>query len=183
MLNLQPKISTVSVQDQEFINRLNNLDIEPIIFQFMNMEETRWSLEKADRVAQEYRCFLYLVWKYPGKVIVPNKVIDQFWHQHIIDTEKYHQDCHAVFGYFLHHFPYFGMRGEADTQALNAAFEETLALLEEQFGDIKADSADRQHSECLSAELNPYSTHNSYNTCSVITQSGIDMSRPYPIRK
>jgi len=150
MLELQPKISTSSNQDQDFLNRLHNLDLEPIIFRVMHLEETLWSLEKSDHVAQMYRCFLYLAWKYPGKVIVPNKAVDQFWHQHILDTEKYYQDCQAVFGYFMHHFPYFGMRGEVDTQALNTAFAETLSLLKEQFGDTDI-LENTKASDCLFA--------------------------------
>ena len=150
MLELQSKISISSNQDQEFLDRLHNLDLEPIIFRVMYLEKTLWSLEKADNVAQMYRCFLYLAWKYPGKVIVPNKAVDQFWHQHILDTEKYHQDCQAVFGYFMHHFPYFGMRGEVDTQALNTAFAETLSLLKEQFGDTDI-LGNTKASDCLFA--------------------------------
>lgn len=173
MLDLQSKISTSSIQDRDFINRLNNLDLEPIIFRIMHMEETRWSLETADRVAQIYRGFLFLVWKYPGKVIVPNKAVDQFWHQHILDTEKYHQDCYEVFGYFLHHFPYFGMRGEADTQDLNAAFQETLALLKEQFGDadilrnIKASDClfSAKPSNCLFPDMEANSSENQASDC------------------
>jgi hypothetical protein len=34
---------------------------------------------------------------------------------------KYAEDCQNVFGYFLHHFPYFGMRGEEDAADLKAA--------------------------------------------------------------
>lgn len=148
MLDLQSQTRTTNNDELDFINRLKNLDLEPIIFRVMNMEETKWSLEKADIVAQMYRCFLYLVKKYPGKVIVPNKAVDQFWHQHILDTEKYHQDCQEVFGYFMHHFPYFGMRGENDKQVLDAAFGETLALLKEQFGDTPI-FGDKKASDCL----------------------------------
>ena len=178
MLDLKSKISTSSIQDRDFTKRLNNLDLEPIIFRVMHMEETRWSLEQADHVAETYRCFLYLVWKYPGKVIVPNKAVDQFWHQHILDTEKYHQDSYAVFGYFLHHFPYFGMRGETDTQALNAAFEETLALLKEQFedaeilGNIKASDCLflAKPSECLFVNLKAHSADNQPSDCLFLTK-------------
>jgi hypothetical protein len=46
------------------------------------------------------------------------KIVDEIWHQHILDTHAYHRDCDAIFGSYLHHFPYFGMRGDADAQAL-----------------------------------------------------------------
>lgn len=36
---------------------------------------------------------------------VPNKQIDEMWHEHILDTRKYSDDCQTVFGYYLHHTP------------------------------------------------------------------------------
>ncbi|NJL09636.1 MAG: hypothetical protein HC908_03855, partial [Calothrix sp. SM1_7_51] len=97
-------------------------------------------------------------------VIVPNKAVDQFWHQHILDTEKYYQDCQEVFGYFMHHFPYFGMRGENDKQALDAAFGETLTLLREQFGDTPI-FGDIKASDCLFGDFKPNSTDNKASDC------------------
>lgn len=52
-----------------------------------------------------------------------------------MDTEKYAVDSDVVFGYFLHHFPYFGMRGAEDARNLRLAFEETLALVKQEFGE------------------------------------------------
>jgi hypothetical protein len=71
---------------------------------------------------------------YPDRDIVPCKLVDEIWHQHILDTTAYRTDCESVFGRFLAHFPYFGMRNEEDAQALNDAYEETLDLYEREFG-------------------------------------------------
>jgi hypothetical protein len=60
--------------------------------------------------------------------------VDNFWHYHILDTKKYAVDCHNVFGYFLHHFPYVGMRGEEDEQALHRMGDRMRTLYEETFG-------------------------------------------------
>ena len=65
----------------------------------------------------EYRRFLTLMKKYPHEQTSPLVDVDMFWHYHILDTMKYAADCEAVFGYFLHHFPYVGMRGEEDEGA------------------------------------------------------------------
>ena len=43
---------------------------------------------------------------------------------HILDTRAYSRDCEFLFGRFLHHFPYFGMRGDADRAALDRTFRE-----------------------------------------------------------
>ncbi|HSW20197.1 MAG TPA: hypothetical protein VLJ86_23450, partial [Ramlibacter sp.] len=61
--------------------------------------------------------------------------IDRFWHMHILDTRKYAADCEASFGHFVHHFPYLGLRGEEDAQALQAAFLQMQALYVQEFGE------------------------------------------------
>ena len=51
-----------------------------------------------------------------------------FWHTHILDTQKYMLDCENLFGRYIHHFPYFGMRGEKDRNQLKKSFYETEEL-------------------------------------------------------
>jgi hypothetical protein len=115
--------------------KVQRLDLEPIIYKLVNPEDGEgWTVDRADAVAVLYREFLILSCLYPGKSIVPTKDIDTMWHTHILDTSKYRDDCNEVFGYFLDHFPYFGLRGEEDAKNLKAAFEETKMLFEEHFG-------------------------------------------------
>lgn len=97
-----------------------------------------WTRAQADAVEDAYKQFLQLNLKYPGKSIVPTATCDAFWHAHILDTQKYAEDCQKIFGYFLHHFPYFGMRGEEDAANLNQSFEETKALYASEFGDANS---------------------------------------------
>jgi hypothetical protein len=40
---------------------------------------------------------LTLIKLYPTKGIVPRKTMDEFWHQHILDTQAYREDCQAIF--------------------------------------------------------------------------------------
>jgi hypothetical protein len=68
-------------------------------------------------------------------VVVPSKEIDIFWHTHILDTQKYMSDCENLFGKYIHHFPYFGMRGEKDRRHLEKAFCETEKLFLLHFGE------------------------------------------------
>jgi hypothetical protein len=101
-----------------------------------------WSREMVDRMEVEYKQFLTLLVKYPDATIAPSKDVDAFWHGHILDTMKYAEDCEQVFGYFLHHFPYFGMRGAEDAAALDAAAEQMRVLTEKEFGATQnADAA------------------------------------------
>lgn len=67
-------------------------------------------------------------------------MVDEFWHQHILDTHAYHEDCEVIFGNYLHHFPYFGMRGEADAKALEDAYADTLERYRASFGEPPEDT-------------------------------------------
>jgi hypothetical protein len=111
------------------------LDLDPIKVKLMHKESGEgWSAEKATAVEAEYRRFLLLMKKYPDEQTAPQVDVDTFWHYHILDTMKYAVDCEAVFGYFLHHFPYIGLRGEDDEQAHAAAGARMQALYEQEFG-------------------------------------------------
>ena len=97
-------------------------------------EEKGWSFEYQSEVESLYRRFLALNILYPDHKICPTGPIDEFWHAHILDTRAYEKDCNVLFGSFLHHFPYFGMRGPEDRAALQHAFDESRSLFIRHFG-------------------------------------------------
>jgi len=108
---------------------LDQLNLEAIVIKAMDDDEgLGWSFEYALEVSDEYRKFLVLCLQNPNIAIVPSTQIDDFWHLHILDTQKYAEDCSSCFGYFLHHFPYFGMRDKQDEQNLKDAWELTKSL-------------------------------------------------------
>ena len=114
----------------------NTLNLEPIIIKAMDSAEGHgWDFTFACRVAAEYRRFLTLCLQNPEAAIVPSNLVDDFWHLHILDTQKYAEDCAHFLGFFLHHFPYFGMRGEKDAENLAASWENTKVLYERDFGE------------------------------------------------
>ena len=120
---------------QDMLSGIAAIDFSMIKLKLMDTDEGEgWSANHCDRVEREYRRYLALSRQYPDKAVVPSKVVDTFWHFHILDTQAYADDCDSAFGYFLHHYPYFGMRGEEDATALGAAYDETLALYELHFG-------------------------------------------------
>lgn len=96
-------------------------------------EGNGWSAEQASEAEQWYRNYLLICAKYPGFPAVPNAPIDEFWHAHILDTRAYARDCDAIFGSYLHHYPYFGLNG--DTEERDAAFDETNRLYRMEFGE------------------------------------------------
>ncbi len=150
-----------SVSLEERVRRVESLDLGPIMFKLVYREHDPISREKAEELEKHYKRFLILHLKNRSKKIVPNKKIDSFWHTHILDTQKYAVDCEHVFGYFLHHFPYFGMRGVEDAQHLEDAFAETRQLYEVEFGEpYPTKGADCQVSDCDAEQCNPAECHN-----------------------
>lgn len=118
------------------------LDLDPIKVKLMHVESGEgWSLEKANAVEREYRRFLYLMKTFPNEQTAPLMDVDTFWHYHILDTMKYAVDCQAVFGYFLHHFPYIGLRGEDDLVAHERVGKRMAEIYEETFGESYAQAA------------------------------------------
>jgi len=97
-------------------------------------QEKGWSSEYQEEVEYLYRRYLALNIVYPDRKICPTGPIDEFWHAHILDTRAYERDCEYLFGHFLHHFPYFGMRGPEDYTALQSAFDDSRDLFIRHFG-------------------------------------------------
>lgn len=129
---------TLSRRERTFLEKLQTLDFGPIAFKLMHPDEGRgWKIEQVTRAIEQYRRFLFLNYLYPNQQIVPTQEIDRVWHAHILDTEKYRQDCELLFGHFLHHYPYFGIRDEADRQQLEQAFSQTQELFKSYFGQTK----------------------------------------------
>lgn len=119
-------------------NSIDSLDLDPIKIKLMDHDDGEgWSRSKAEAVDFEYRRFLRLNLEHrPGTApIVPARDVDTFWHYHILDTMKYAEDCDVVFGRFLHHFPYFGLRGEEDARNLSEAVLATKRAYKETFGE------------------------------------------------
>ena len=121
---------------------ISRLDFSMIKLKLQDADEgPGWTPERCEEVEESYRNFLTLKKAYPDREIVPNRDVDTFWHQHILDTSKYAQDCEDVFGYFLHHYPYFGMQGAEDHANLCAAFDDTAALYAHHFFGSWGESA------------------------------------------
>ena len=130
------KAQSAGTNVEKILAAIQALDLDPIKVKLMDPEEGQgWSREYVDQMAIEYKRFLTLSVKYPEETIAPSKDVDKFWHGHILDTMKYAEDCQNVFGYFLHHFPYFGMRGEEDAANLAEAGRTTKRLYEEEFAE------------------------------------------------
>jgi hypothetical protein len=119
----------------------SSLDLTNVRLKLADPDEGKgYGSAHLDVMEAEYRKFLALKLTYPDGDIVPCGLVDEMWHQHILDTIAYRDDCDAIFGCFLDHFPYFGLRGEADTQALHNAYDDTLRRYRQNFGEPPAET-------------------------------------------
>ena len=117
-------------------NVIADLDLEPIKVKLMHkVSGEGWSLEKANAMEFEYRRFLSLMKLFPDEQVAPLFDVDIFWHYHILDTMKYADDCQQIFGYFLHHFPYTGLRGDDDVALHHRLGARMQHLYEATFGE------------------------------------------------
>jgi hypothetical protein len=119
--------------------RVQKIDFRQICFKLANDKDSeQWTDKDIETGQLLYTCYLALLLAYRDKPIVlaPPVLADKFWHQHILDTRKYMKDCDEIFGEYLHHFPYFGMRGEQDAQELKVSGNFTRKLMMEHFAQL-----------------------------------------------
>jgi len=115
--------------------RVKKIDLAEVNHKLMMDHPEQWTAEAVERGEHFYRRFLVLHAMYPREDLVPTKQIDEYWHQHILDTRKYAEDCEFLFGEFLHHDPYFGINGDADRLRNQQSFAWTQALWQSAFGE------------------------------------------------
>lgn len=139
MLAIHP-IDTRQELVDEALDRLLSINFAGVRMKLADTKEGKgWDDKTLDHVEKEYRRFLALAYAYPERRIVPDRMVDEFWHQHILDTRAYADDTRAIFGHFLHHFPYLGMRGPDDEERLMQHYSESLELHRLHFGRVQPD--------------------------------------------
>ena len=112
------------------------IDLEMVKMKLQDPDEGKgWDPETCEQAELEYKRYLQLNRMHEDQPIVPTTTMDTMWHFHILDTKAYHRDCQETFGYYFHHYPYFGMRGKQDEENLKNAFFKTCELYEQAFGE------------------------------------------------
>lgn len=128
---------------EELIDLIDEIDLTMVKMKLCDADDgPGWSPERAAVAEICYKRYLKMVAAVePSVKLVPTKEIDTVWHQHILDTRAYADDCERVFGRFLHHFPYFGLRGPEDAHALAEAYNQTANLHLTMFGESYSSSS------------------------------------------
>jgi hypothetical protein len=118
----------------EMYQAIDELDFSRIKAKLMRGRDGVIALRQVERAEAGYRQFLKLAAKHPDAPIVPSEEVDEFWHMHILDTQRYGADCERIFGYMIHHDPYSGLDGAEDDARHLALAAESDALADREFG-------------------------------------------------
>jgi hypothetical protein len=119
----------------QFDRTLAKLDLGPILYNAVHKGNKFSNVDDARQALEWYRRFHKLCFSFPDEEFVPTEDIDEIWHHHILDTEKYYDDCYSLHGHLIQHFPYLGSRGLKDKELLIAKFSHTLRRFTELFGE------------------------------------------------
>jgi hypothetical protein len=130
------KVLSTTWKDDHIHPLVKSLNFEKLKWKLSKSSEASWDADLCEFAESEYRKFLTLKKFHPKVSLVPSKLVDKFWHEHILDTLSYEKDCSKVFNRFIHHYPYFGIHDDKDQANLQTSFDETIKLYEMQFGDF-----------------------------------------------
>ena len=91
--------------------------VDPVVFR-IDLSSVRYHLTQSSQAVmspdewpvaeREYRQFLTLMNRFPGRLLIPSGKALSIWQAHILDTRAYRTDCEDAFGRYLDHFPYLG---------------------------------------------------------------------------
>tara|TARA_B110000014_G_C19769445_1_gene400398 strand:+ start:153 stop:623 length:471 start_codon:yes stop_codon:yes gene_type:complete len=112
---------TVKMQD-DGLEKIRKLNLERFYSKLIKEQPHKnWSPELFNTAKEEYRRFLELEYRYPDLNFGPTCIMDDLWHQHILDTKAYTRDCAEILGKYLHHAPSFDdSESEKDERMIEA---------------------------------------------------------------
>jgi len=98
LATLETKYANLSLWE-----KIQQLDLQGIFDRMI--VKYKWSKRRTEKAVREYREFLYIS-QVLETSLSPTTEADEIWHQHILHTKKYADDCKKTFGRFLHHYPF-----------------------------------------------------------------------------
>jgi hypothetical protein len=99
-------------------------------------ENYSWSDQETEYALKWYVRHWYLCVKYPSEPLASiSKMVDDLWHQHILDTRKYATDCEQISGTFLNHTPIYDKPKTFEI----AAYDNTVEIYKKEFKTLPSD--------------------------------------------
>lgn len=110
----------------------------PGIFTKLRVRHPQLSAEQEALVARALRdFFVFHLYSGNSTVGMPSRIVDDLWHEFILDTRAYAAFCQQAFGGFFHHIPSGGMgHGKKEDAALRRTWR--LACIAERMHPRKA---------------------------------------------
>jgi hypothetical protein len=103
---MKRKQKDLSKDSQLFLQNLSQIDLKPLVWSLLCSDPGKnWDTQRMMRAIAYYLAFLFLIHLYPEKELTPPPEVDTVWHTHILNTQKYREDCQTLFGYFVDHCP------------------------------------------------------------------------------
>ena len=86
-------------ETQALVHRLESIDFAPLVQKLWSTQfPCCWSKSRTARAVKSYACFLLDAALQPDVPLsAVSSDMDQLWHCHILQTQKYTQDCVALF--------------------------------------------------------------------------------------
>ena len=131
-------LDPVPPMDPELWARVTAMDLSAVVYQMVTYQG--WTRTRALAVERRYRRFFYLKSVMPGGMASPTREVDDFWHQHIINTHRYEPDCLRVAGRFLHH-TFMSFDDPAQARELSAVWLNTWTSYEALFEEPYQETA------------------------------------------
>lgn len=100
------------------------------------VEEHGWTEVKAEAAIFEYLRFLRLLGEAPSMELVASEAVDLVWHEHLLDTTNYAEDCFRLFGRFMHHRR---ARNEAERADIPNGYERSKRVYRARYGQEPPD--------------------------------------------
>lgn len=111
------------------IMHIKNLDLNYLVLRLVH--KLKWKPVDAENAVRKYKNFLILISMHPDINCVPTPEIDEVWHNHILHTRRYADDCNQIFGKYLHHQP--SMATAEELALLYEGYTKTMRLYESTF--------------------------------------------------
>jgi hypothetical protein len=123
--------SDISSNDRQRLNFVESWSLTSIRKRVAR--EMDWSVEFSRLVETEYRKFIFLASIRPQISYGMAGPVDQFWHQHVLDTQDYLAMCQRVAGRVIHHIP---VDSKSNTLSADNSYSKTLSDLNCFFGTL-----------------------------------------------
>lgn len=107
-------MATASVVPLPLDPAVSRIDLSVVQHHLTRSPNAIMSAEDWPAAELEYRQFLTLRSRFPGRLLIPSGKALSIWQAHILDTRAYRVDCEDAFGRYLDHFPYLGELDSAD---------------------------------------------------------------------